>query len=155
MSAAAQFNIATLLEMAGAKPPRNGWGKWGCPDCGRPAHVSVDFAKEAFKCWHAGCDFRGYGQTLENRLGLGRKLNRAEERKRQIVLNESRSAAEWLTGELRAHRLKLIALHRRVLKIHDRTVDRLKANISDEQAWSMLALVYRGLPEVRVALALV
>ena len=70
LSARGQFDIAALLEMVGANPPRYGRGKWGCPDCGRPAHVSVDFAKEAFKCWHAGCSFRGYRQTLEKRLGL-------------------------------------------------------------------------------------
>lgn len=155
VSATAQFDIGVLLEMAGAKPPRHARGKWGCPECGRPAHVSVDFNKEAFKCWHAGCGFRGYRATLERRLGLSRKSTPAEQRQRRQVLNESQRAAEWLVGKLRAHRLRFTALHRRLLIVEDRAAESLRVNPQDEAAWSRLALAYSILPKVRAALAVV
>lgn len=154
MSTHTQLDFGALLEMVGAKPARAG-KRWDCPECGRPGHVSVDFAKEAFYCWHAGCAFRGYRQNLEKRLGLSRKLTPAEQRERRQVLNESQRAAEWLTGKLRTYRLRLAAVHRRLLRTQGRAAEKLRANPQDEAAWSQLALAYHSLPKVRSALALV
>ena len=154
MNSQGRLDIGALLQLAGATPPRHGRGRWGCPECGRPAHVSVDFGKEAFHCWHAGCGFRGYRATLERRVGLSRKLTPAEQRERRQVLNESKRAAEWLAGTLRAHRLRFTALHRRLLRVRDRAAERLRATPQDEAAWSRLVLAYRVLPKVRAALAI-
>jgi len=114
----------------------------------------VDFAKEAFKCWHAGCSFRGYRQTLEKRLGLRQRLSPAERQERQRVLSESQRAAEWLAAQLRARRFRLYQVHQALLTIIFGASDRLRRDSCDEVAWSGLVYAYPQIDSARAELAL-
>ena len=147
-------DLERLLLLAGAKPARTG-KRWDCPECGSPGHVSVDSAKEAYHCWHAGCGFRGYRRTLEKRLGIERRLTEAQRREWSKALHESQRAAEWLAEELHALHLRLAALHRRLLTMQYGAAKRLGANADNETAWACLATAHRNLPLVHAALLLV
>lgn len=63
------LDFRALLVDAGAKPPRTERGRWGCPTCGK-RRVGVDFNRQLFNCWTAGCEFHGNIVTLAKRLGL-------------------------------------------------------------------------------------
>ena len=138
--ASAQFDLADLLLLAGATPPRYGHGKWECPSCHRRA-LSVNTERGLYHCFHAGCDFAGNTEMLARQLGLARRLPAVE----YVDLCRRREAA-------REAALRLYAFaHQRQLDVREglRALGRIElvahsAGADDETAWETLEQIYSG-----------
>ena len=155
MTAATQFDLVALLERVGARPPRYGRGKWGCPKHSGSPSVSVDLDRGLFNCHHAGCDFHGNSFTLARGLGLARRLSPAEARALRLERERAEAAASAFLVRVRGARFGLMALHVELLNLLDQAHERLKANCEDDAGWEALAHVYSELPRVRAELILV
>lgn len=154
MTAATQFDLDALLERVGARPPRYGRGKWGCPKHSGSPSVSVDLDRGLFNCHHAGCDFHGNSFTLARGLGLARRLSPAEARALCLERERAEAAASAFLVRVRAARFGLTALHVELLNLLDQAHERLQTNHDDEAAWGALAYSHNELPRVKVALLL-
>jgi hypothetical protein len=138
-------DVAILLEMAGAKPPRYGRGKWTCPDCQKPT-LGVNLQKAVFNCFHEGCPFHGGPVFLRKRLGIRRDWVPADEYRRQRQQRErAEDAARRLYEAVHARRTELLDWLRDLARLENAAHD---AGMDQEQAWADLALVYRERPEI-------
>jgi len=155
LTAATQFDLAALLERVGARPPRYGRGKWGCPKHSGSPSVSVDLDRGLFNCHHAGCDFHGNSFTLARGLGLARRLIPAEARALRVERERADAAARAFLVRVRGARFGLSAIHIELLNLQDRVHERLKANCEDDAGWEALAYIYSELPRVRTELIMV
>jgi len=155
LTAATQYDLAVLLERVGARPPRYGRGKWGCPKHSGSPSVSVDLDRGLFKCHHAGCDLYGNSFTLARKLGLARRLSPEAARALCLERERAEAAASAFLVRVRAARFGLTALHVELLNLLDQAHERLKANCEDDAGWEALAYVHSELPRVRAELIMV
>ena len=140
----AEPGIAELLEMAGARPPKHGRGKWTCPECHCDT-LSVNRENQVFKCHHAGCDFHGGIGTLRKRLGIEREWLPRDEYLRQM---RERERAEEAARRLYA------AAHKRQLELREefRNLALMELSAHEcgpiEEAWDVLAEVCAERPRI-------
>ena len=134
-----QYDLATLLERAGAQPPRYGRGKWGCPKHHGSRSLSVDMARGLFNCHHAGCDFHGSTETLARELGLARRLCPAQFHEQRQAGERADRAERALYEEVKARRFELLdklhSLNRLELRAHG-------GGPNETATWDALAGVY-------------
>ena len=151
MNAATQYDLSTLLERAGAQPPRYGRGKWRCPKHGGSASLSVDLARGLFNCHHGGCHFRGSADTLARALGLVRRLSPAECCEQREARERADREARALYECVKTRRFELLdrlhSLNRLELQAHDGGPD-------EAATWDALATVHAERPGLLAELAL-
>jgi hypothetical protein len=151
LSAIAQFDLASLLERAGAQPPRYGRGKWHCPKHPGSPSLSVDESKGLFNCHHAGCDFRGSTVTLSCELGLARRLTTAEYREVRQERERADRSARALYERVKARRFELSGfLH----TLNDMEATAHTFGPDNPAAWDALGAVYCERPAVLAELAI-
>ena len=148
MTTAAQCEIGSLLEMAGARPA--GPRRYHCPDCGGRRTVAADESKGVFNCHHAGCGFRGGIGTLRKRLGLRReRLPPAEYRELCQRRDRAHEAGQRLYAAVHSRRMELLECLELLADLERTARDAGPA----EAAWDALAVVYRERPCVLAELA--
>lgn len=146
-------SLEELLRRAGAKPGRFG-KRWDCPKCGRPRRVSVDFAKELFRCWHEGCTFKGNRPGLARALGLAQKLSPKEARGLRERRERGKAWGRAAYERARARRLDLYEAFRGWVTILCGASRKLREDLNDPTAWEALARTYHELPKVQAELAI-
>lgn len=131
-----QPGIEELLEQVGARPRG---GRFDCPDCGSHRSVTINEAKQAFNCHHAGCDFHGGLGILRNRLGIEREwLPKAEYLRQREQREQAEDAATRLCLVVHDRRMELLrALDD--LRAAEREIDAAGQN---DEAADTLAVVY-------------
>jgi hypothetical protein len=106
--------------------------------------VSVNFEKEAFKCWTPGCTFRGYRDTLEKLLGLNHWLPPAEYWERCRRHERAQEARRRLDHAVHVRRMQLLD------RLHE--LNRLEKLAHDDGesvlSWETLAIVYSDQSEI-------
>jgi ribosomal protein L37AE/L43A len=135
---ATQYDVPTLLEMAGAKPRGN---RHDCPKCG--ARRTVTNTADCFFCHH--CQWKGNNITLEKELGVHRRLSRAEYQELRRKRDRAHDAALRLCAAVKTRRTDLLdwlyALNRFEARAR-------KAGPTIEAAWQGLGLTYADRPKV-------
>lgn len=149
---ATNLDLSFLLQKAGAEPGRIG-KRWNCPSCGKPNHVSVDFGKGVYHCWHAGCDFHGSRFTLAKSLGFASPSN-DQQRQYAKQRQSAQRAAEIEYARRMQRRQELYFDHRELLSMLYAESRRLQSGSGDEASWAALAIAYRQLSRVRAELLL-
>ena len=151
MNEIAQYDLPTLLERAGAKPPRYGRGKWRCPKHSGSPSLSVDIARGSFNCHHAGCDFHGSAHSLARQLGLARRLSSAE----YAELRQQRERADRVARKLyelvRGRRFELLDELHRLNRLQQWAHD---AGPEQVETWDALAKVFDARPGVLAELTI-
>jgi hypothetical protein len=145
---ASSMIVTTLLEHAGAHPPRYG-RKWDCPKCGGHSCLSVDEARGLFNCFHAGCDFHGNAEMLARRLGLASRLPLEEYRELQERRCRASLAAARLYRAVKARRFELLAELRALGRLEYLAHD---AGMDHPATWNALARVYADMPGIEAGL---
>lgn len=138
-----------LLIRSGAVPPRSGRGKWTCPECGRNT-LSVNINIGAFKCFHAGCMFKGRVGTLLWRLGLHREwLPRQEFRWQQHQRAQADSMARRVYALWKQRWSETIDLLHGLNALEDSAH---KLGPHNPRTWHALGIVYESRPQIQALL---
>jgi len=140
LTTAAQGELCSWLEMAGARPA--GHRRYSCPACGGLRTVAVNGERGVFYCHHSGCAFRGSIRTLRERLGLGRQwLPRAELIRRQ----RAHDAARRLAAGVHTLRMELLSTLRELGQLEIRAHS---VGLAHRGTWDALAFFCRQQADV-------
>ncbi len=144
MSTRTQYDISTLLEMAGARPRGN---RHDCPKCG--GLRTVTHTAECFYCHK--CGSKGNSVTLAKELGVYQRIPKADYIRQQKAREQAERAARQFVaacGEARRRAAEALReLGRLELMAHE-------CRPEHPQTWDALALVYQQQPRLAVEYAL-
>lgn len=144
MSTAIQFDIAELLEQAGARPRGN---RHDCPKCA--GLRTVTHSADAFFCHR--CQWKGNAVSLAKELGVYQRLSPAEYRELHQRHEQTNRAARVLYERVKARRSELSGL------LHTVNGREAAAHIlgpDNPAAWDALSTVYGERPAVLAELAI-
>lgn len=142
MSEAAQYDLPTLLEKAGARPRGN---RCDCPKCG--GHRTITHSDETFFCHK--CQWKGNTVTLAKEVGVYQPLSPEKYRELQQLLEQADRAARALYCRVKARRLQVAAQLRSLGRIERGA----HAAPNHPLAWDALAMVYSERPALLAELA--
>ena len=144
-----EFDLANLLERAGAHPPRHG-RKWDCGRCQGRACLSVDLDRGLFHCFHGACGFSGSSAKLARELGLARRVSPNEYHRISQERARADLVARALYEGIKARRFAMLdeinSLNRLEWRAHE-------AGPDNPAIWDALALVYGRRPSLLAELA--
>jgi hypothetical protein len=145
VNTSAQYDLARLLEQAGARPPRYGRGKWACPKHRGSPSLSVDLEQGLFNCHHARCNFKGNSSGLARELGFVRRMSRAEYRRARENVEQADRASRTLFEHLQERRFDLLE---RLRAFGRSEIDAHRAGADHPTTWDGLARVYSERPRI-------